>query len=121
PARPAVASTSCWVTQQIVSSERFGEKKYSIASVGTTLSFASVCVVAGRPTVSSSTESISPSGSTAVPSTLTCQRPGASCATAGAATRAGRTNAAIERNRSEEHTSELQSRENLVCRLLLEK
>src|SRR5690606_40973807 len=25
------------------------------------------------------------------------------------------------RNRSEEHTSELQSRENLVCRLLLEK
>src|SRR5207302_9536236 len=29
--------------------------------------------------------------------------------------------AAIERARSEEHTSELQSRENLVCRLLLEK
>src|SRR5690606_41704501 len=27
----------------------------------------------------------------------------------------------IERGRSEEHTSELQSRENLVCRLLLEK
>src|SRR5690606_42131690 len=27
----------------------------------------------------------------------------------------------IERFRSEEHTSELQSRENLVCRLLLEK
>src|SRR5436309_5556006 len=27
----------------------------------------------------------------------------------------------IERRRSEEHTSELQSRENLVCRLLLEK
>src|SRR5207302_11452708 len=27
----------------------------------------------------------------------------------------------IERLRSEEHTSELQSRENLVCRLLLEK
>src|SRR5215475_12342648 len=26
-----------------------------------------------------------------------------------------------ENNRSEEHTSELQSRENLVCRLLLEK
>src|SRR5690606_40834728 len=26
-----------------------------------------------------------------------------------------------EQNRSEEHTSELQSRENLVCRLLLEK
>src|SRR5690606_40377575 len=27
----------------------------------------------------------------------------------------------INQNRSEEHTSELQSRENLVCRLLLEK
>src|SRR5690606_41527340 len=27
----------------------------------------------------------------------------------------------IDRDRSEEHTSELQSRENLVCRLLLEK
>src|SRR5690606_39352162 len=29
--------------------------------------------------------------------------------------------AVIEEDRSEEHTSELQSRENLVCRLLLEK
>src|SRR5690606_40203139 len=28
---------------------------------------------------------------------------------------------AVSRSRSEEHTSELQSRENLVCRLLLEK
>src|SRR5690606_41605690 len=28
---------------------------------------------------------------------------------------------ALRRRRSEEHTSELQSRENLVCRLLLEK
>src|SRR5690606_41476658 len=27
----------------------------------------------------------------------------------------------VAKNRSEEHTSELQSRENLVCRLLLEK
>src|SRR5690606_40308568 len=27
----------------------------------------------------------------------------------------------VDRSRSEEHTSELQSRENLVCRLLLEK
>src|SRR5690606_42094929 len=27
----------------------------------------------------------------------------------------------VQKNRSEEHTSELQSRENLVCRLLLEK
>src|SRR5207302_10680570 len=31
------------------------------------------------------------------------------------------TAAAGDRSRSEEHTSELQSRENLVCRLLLEK
>src|SRR5207302_10036798 len=29
--------------------------------------------------------------------------------------------ASVEASRSEEHTSELQSRENLVCRLLLEK
>src|SRR5690606_41879974 len=29
--------------------------------------------------------------------------------------------AVLSENRSEEHTSELQSRENLVCRLLLEK
>src|SRR5690606_40215667 len=33
----------------------------------------------------------------------------------------GRAPAAALRRRSEEHTSELQSRENLVCRLLLEK
>src|SRR5690606_42152717 len=32
-----------------------------------------------------------------------------------------RVQARAERRRSEEHTSELQSRENLVCRLLLEK
>src|SRR5207302_8881504 len=31
------------------------------------------------------------------------------------------TSARMESSRSEEHTSELQSRENLVCRLLLEK
>src|SRR5690606_41488104 len=37
-------------------------------------------------------------------------------------TNEGRTNASTRRQqRSEEHTSELQSRENLVCRLLLEK
>src|SRR5690606_41456668 len=40
-------------------------------------------------------------------------------------TLSAKTNAVItnvpHRNRSEEHTSELQSRENLVCRLLLEK
>src|SRR5690606_40198481 len=33
----------------------------------------------------------------------------------------GRASSASARRRSEEHTSELQSRENLVCRLLLEK
>src|SRR5690606_42073635 len=32
-----------------------------------------------------------------------------------------RFNTSMPRDRSEEHTSELQSRENLVCRLLLEK
>src|SRR5690606_41576960 len=42
------------------------------------------------------------------------------------AVRAGRSRVALcrprrTRSRSEEHTSELQSRENLVCRLLLEK
>src|SRR5690606_41335282 len=34
---------------------------------------------------------------------------------------AGARHKSIEDSRSEEHTSELQSRENLVCRLLLEK
>src|SRR5688572_31661673 len=34
---------------------------------------------------------------------------------------AGCTNCATRRSRSEEHTSELQSQSNLVCRLLLEK
>src|SRR2546430_6427575 len=35
--------------------------------------------------------------------------------------RAARTSTAATRSRSEEHTSELQSQSNLVCRLLLEK
>src|SRR5690606_41401997 len=35
--------------------------------------------------------------------------------------RRGRLDAGLHAGRSEEHTSELQSRENLVCRLLLEK
>src|SRR5207302_10375925 len=48
---------------------------------------------------------------------------GAANATAGAsmALFAGAIAVAEQRGRSEEHTSELQSRENLVCRLLLEK
>src|SRR5690606_41311246 len=37
------------------------------------------------------------------------------------ATSSGRGGFSTSRRRSEEHTSELQSRENLVCRLLLEK
>src|SRR6266700_7961329 len=40
---------------------------------------------------------------------------------AGRAARVGQRQAVPGRQRSEEHTSELQSRENLVCRLLLEK
>src|SRR5690606_40195198 len=39
----------------------------------------------------------------------------------GAGRRAARTGRRAGRRRSEEHTSELQSREKLVCRLLLEK
>src|SRR5690606_4146199 len=39
----------------------------------------------------------------------------------GASTEDAQSKAAVEVARSEEHTSELQSRENLVCRLLLEK
>src|SRR5690606_41660101 len=43
------------------------------------------------------------------------------CARPSAAPRPARRSAPAPRSRSEEHTSELQSRENLVCRLLLEK
>src|SRR5206468_12708320 len=49
-------------------------------------------------------------------------KPGTACATCSAITgssKAGSTGSAIPR--SEEHTSELQSRSDLVCRLLLEK
>src|SRR5690606_3784052 len=38
PGRPVVPSTSCWVTQQIASTDTAGLKKYSSATVGTTLS-----------------------------------------------------------------------------------
>src|SRR5690606_41670348 len=53
----------------------------------------------------------------------TCRRnAGRSCASAGTNTSSfPRKSVASCANRSEEHTSELQSRENLVCRLLLEK
>src|SRR5258707_9883131 len=43
------------------------------------------------------------------------------CAEAGSARKASTGLAVMEGNRSEEHTSELQSRQYLVCRLLLEK
>src|SRR2546430_7562989 len=46
---------------------------------------------------------------------------GASGARAGPADRGARRDAARIAHRSEEHTSELQSQSNLVCRLLLEK
>src|SRR5436309_9515220 len=50
------------------------------------------------------------------------RRPSQACATGYRDGRAGFSpNAACATRRSEEHTSELQSRENLVCRLLLEK
>src|SRR2546430_17660466 len=46
----------------------------------------------------------------------------AGCAVAGQYRRSSRAVRAVERRgRSEEHTSELQSQSNLVCRLLLEK
>src|SRR2546428_8535560 len=44
-----------------------------------------------------------------------------STASSGASTRATRSTRTSTRSRSEEHTSELQSRSDLVCRLLLEK
>src|SRR5437773_8387542 len=44
--------------------------------------------------------------------------PRGSCRSPGAEPRSGRT---VSRRRSEEHTSELQSHHDLVCRLLLEK
>src|SRR5207302_8484231 len=49
-----------------------------------------------------------------------CGTTSGATATAGSAT-GGSPRTARARPRSEEHTSELQSRENLVCRLLLEK
>src|SRR2546430_12837258 len=49
------------------------------------------------------------------------RRPGAGVRRSQVLYRAGRRGAPDERDRSEEHTSELQSQSNLVCRLLLEK
>src|SRR2546427_3286358 len=47
--------------------------------------------------------------------------PNAGCFTNRSSRRAGRSSCASATKRSEEHTSELQSQSNLVCRLLLEK
>src|SRR2546422_7759542 len=46
---------------------------------------------------------------------------GSAASIAGAAETRRRSSAGVSRQRSEEHTSELQSRLHLVCRLLLEK
>src|SRR5215813_15437621 len=50
-----------------------------------------------------------------------CVTPGSSCRTIDSAISHPYPIAGGERDRSEEHTSELQSRPHLVCRLLLEK
>jgi hypothetical protein len=49
PDRLPAPFTSCGVTQQIVSIERLGLRKYSAAIVGTKLVLACVCALAGRP------------------------------------------------------------------------
>src|SRR5690606_11474685 len=60
-------------------------------------------------------------GQSLVTRLLTFQRCHFLPALAAAARGVAQRNCLLDRNRSEEHTSELQSRENLVCRLLLEK
>ena len=82
------------MTQQIVSTDTVGEKKYSTASVGTPLSLTTVCGLATAATVApsvvatltDSTDLILPSGSTAVPSSLICHLPASdpACAATGA-------------------------------------
>src|SRR5690625_6062201 len=59
--------------------------------------------------------------STGITITVTCSRPHRSSADAATITISRQDQAANRRTRSEEHTSELQSRGHLVCRLLLEK
>src|SRR5690606_40967149 len=68
-----------------------------------------VCVGIETPTRTSSGARVSPPSTPPPPAPSPAQAPSANTAAAPKATR------------SEEHTSELQSRENLVCRLLLEK
>src|SRR5690606_41356425 len=61
---------------------------------------------------------------TSVPAHHGCwraSRQGCRCPAGGRGRRPGRRASSRSCRRSEEHTSELQSRENLVCRLLLEK
>src|SRR5690349_23364164 len=57
----------------------------------------------------------------ALPISGRCARAGRADRCTGPASRAGRAAASGRAGRSEEHTSELQSRRDLVCRLLLEK
>src|SRR3712207_7233480 len=59
--------------------------------------------------------------SPAAPPSPCCPLPVARCPTPDAAFRRGAPSAPGRTPRSEEHTSELQSRQYLVCRLLLEK
>src|SRR5207302_9009519 len=73
-----------------------------------------ICDVVGSTRIPASCRSIGHGGGGSS-SGLVPRRPGSSYVTGQALAVDG------ERLRSEEHTSELQSRENLVCRLLLEK
>src|SRR5688572_32106992 len=62
-----------------------------------------------------------PPGSTLFPYTTLFRSPGRPPSTAGPAVRRRPVRGRRRTARSEEHTSELQSQSNLVCRLLLEK
>src|SRR5690606_41720225 len=57
----------------------------------------------------------------AAPDPETCSAPARTTASPRTITSTPPSPSSMKANRSEEHTSELQSRENLVCRLLLEK
>src|SRR6266511_2636265 len=71
--------------------------------------------------VASSRCTKSGSGTVAAGSCAGRARPPLTSQVADESTGAPATGARVRRARSEEHTSELQSRENLVCRLLLER
>src|SRR3989475_5563499 len=95
------------------------------------------CQSSGRITVSTMVQNTAPGGTTDSPSTSVCSDEGvrhsitlkgrANCIpsskrrTTGKSARTAHVRLVQPRARSEEHTSELQSQSNLVCRLLLEK